>query len=117
MALAEGRPSETISMLEPVTFKPENANNVTIWSIAQLELKDWESAIKGLTYLTEDTWQRGLGSNKAFAMASLARAQAALGRPDDARKSYQAFFEFWKDADPDVPLLVQAREEFVKLGS
>ena len=117
VALAEGRPSETISMLEPVTFKPENANNVTIWSIAQLELKDWESAIKGLTYLTEDTWQRGLGSNKAFAMASLARAQAALGRPDDARKSYQAFFEFWKDADPDVPLLVQAREEFVKLGS
>lgn len=115
VALAEGRPSETISMLEPVTFKPENANNVTIWSIAQLELKDWESAIKGLTYLTEDTWQRGLGSNKAFAMASLARAQAALGRPDDARKSYQAFFEFWKDADADVPLLLQARDEFSKL--
>ena len=47
----------------------------------------------------------------------LARAQAALGKRDEARKSYQAFFEFWKDADPDVPLLVQARDEFAKLGS
>ena len=32
-------------------------------------------------------------------------------------QSYQKFFEIFKDADPDLPLLVQAREEFAKLGS
>ena len=48
-------------------------------------------------------------------MATLARVQAELGQKEEARKSYQNFFDLWKDADPDVPLLVQAREEFAKL--
>ena len=30
-------------------------------------------------------------------------------------ESYERFFELWKDADPDLPLLRQAREEFAKL--
>ena len=46
---------------------------------------------------------------------SLARVQVELGQKDEARKSYQKFFDLWKDADPDVPLLIQAREEFVRL--
>ncbi len=116
-AVAEGRPAEAISLLEPITFTPDNANSVTIWSIAQLELKDWESAVKGLTYLTEDTWQRSLGASKGFALASLARASVELGNRAEARRWYEALFEFWKDADQDIPILVQAHEEFAKLGS
>ncbi len=116
-ALAEGRPADTISSLEPLSFKPENANAVTLWSVAQLELKDWESAIKGLTFLTDDNWQRSLGTGKAFALASLARAQSELGNRAEARRWYQALFDFWKDADQDIPILVQAREAFAKLGS
>ena len=46
--------------------------------------------------------------------ATLARVQAQLGQKDEARRNYQKLFEMWKDADPDLPLLVQAREEFVK---
>ena len=42
-------------------------------------------------------------------MVSLARARAALGQTAEARKLYEQFFELWKDADPDVPLLVRAR--------
>ena len=38
-----------------------------------------------------------------------------MGKTDEARKSYQKFFELFKDADPDLPLLVKAREEFSKL--
>ena len=33
------------------------------------------------------------------------------------RAAYQRFFELWKNADADVPLLVQARAEFEKLGT
>jgi hypothetical protein len=40
-----------------------------------------------------------------------------MGQKDEARKNYQKLFEIWKDADPDLPLLVQARQEFDKLGS
>jgi len=117
LALAEGKPSDAVPLLEPLTFTPENADAIGMWTIAKIQLEDWPAAIKGLTSLTEDTWQRGLGTTKAFAMVHLARAHVATGNPAEARKAYQAFFDFWKAADPDVPLLVQAREEFSKLGS
>lgn len=117
LALAEAKPDEAVPLLEPVTFTPEHADVISMWTIAKIQLKDWPDAIKGLTSLTEDTWQRGLGTTKAFAMVELARAHAAQGNRDEARKRYQAFFDFWKDADPDIPMLLQAHEEFGKLGS
>jgi hypothetical protein len=32
-----------------------------------------------------------------------------------AKTAYQEFFALWKDADPDIPLLNQARTEYSKL--
>jgi hypothetical protein len=32
-----------------------------------------------------------------------------------ARTAYQHFFALWKDADPDIPILKQARAEYVRL--
>jgi len=32
-----------------------------------------------------------------------------------ARKAYQDFFALWKDAEPDNPILIQARKEYEKL--
>ena len=110
--MGEGRPAEAAALFEPVTFEPSKGEIVAMWTVAQVQAKNWEPALKGLNLLAADTWQRGLGTAKAFAMVEIARAHAALGRRDEARKSYQAFFEFWKNADPDVPLLLQAREEF-----
>ena len=45
------------------------------------------------------------------------RVHARLGETDVARKSYQKFFDIFKDADPDLPLLADAHAEFAKLGS
>jgi len=117
VALAEAKPAEVVQLLEPVTFTPENVDFVSMWTIAKIQLKDWPSAMKGLAAMTEDTWQRNLGTMKAFALVETARAHAQMGNSAEARKAYQAFFAFWKDADPDVPLLLQAHEEFGKLGS
>lgn len=113
--MGEGRPAEAAGLFEPVTFEPSRGEVVAIWTVAKVQAKDWEAALKGLDLLAADTWQRGLGTAKAFAMVESARAHTALGRRDEARKRYQAFFEFWKNADPDVPLLLQAREEFARL--
>jgi hypothetical protein len=44
-----------------------------------------------------------------------ARAQAIAGSAHAARNSYQRFFELWKTADPDLPILKFARAEFAKL--
>jgi hypothetical protein len=32
-----------------------------------------------------------------------------------ARAAYQDFLAFWKDADPDIPILKQAKTEYAKL--
>jgi hypothetical protein len=32
-----------------------------------------------------------------------------------ARAAYQDFFVLWRDADPDIPILVVAKSEYAKL--
>ena len=45
----------------------------------------------------------------------LARAYAILRDPSKAKRSYENFLAIWKDADPDIPVLVQAKAEYAKL--
>ena len=45
----------------------------------------------------------------------LARALAKSGDAAGARRSYQDAFAIWKDADADLPLLVEARKEYAAL--
>jgi hypothetical protein len=45
----------------------------------------------------------------------LCRTQSLSGDKDKARASYQAFLSLWKDADPDIPILKQAKAEYAKL--
>jgi tetratricopeptide (TPR) repeat protein len=45
----------------------------------------------------------------------MARGSALAGDTANARKAFQDFLELWKDADPDVPILQQAKAEYAKL--
>jgi hypothetical protein len=51
----------------------------------------------------------------ALAHLGLARAYALQGDTTKARTVYQDFFALWKDADPDIPVLQQAKAEYAKL--
>jgi len=51
----------------------------------------------------------------ALARLGKARAETAENATADAKISYQQFFTLWKDADPDIPLLKQAKLEAAKL--
>jgi tetratricopeptide (TPR) repeat protein len=51
----------------------------------------------------------------AMARLGLARAYALQGNRAKARAAYQDFLILWKDADPDVPVLKQAKAEYAKL--
>jgi serine/threonine protein kinase len=46
----------------------------------------------------------------------LGRAYAMTGDAAKARAAYQDFFALWKDADPDIPILKQAKAEYAKLN-
>jgi eukaryotic-like serine/threonine-protein kinase len=49
-----------------------------------------------------------------LAYLGLARAYAQQGDADKAKAAYENFFNTWKDADPNVPILEQARYEYMK---
>ena len=115
-ALAENQPAEAVTLLEPISFDASQADAVNIWTIAKTMAGDWPAAAKGLTLLTSQG-RGGLNPTRPYAYAMLARVQAQTAQKEEARQSYQKLFEIWKDADPDLPLLIQARAEYNKLGS
>ena len=46
---------------------------------------------------------------------ALARVHLLAGDVEKARAEYREFFDFWKDADRDIPILREAKEEYAKL--
>jgi tetratricopeptide (TPR) repeat protein len=51
----------------------------------------------------------------ALAHLGLARAYMLQGDTAKAKAAYQDFLTLWKDADPDLPVLQQAKKEYQKL--
>jgi tetratricopeptide (TPR) repeat protein len=61
---------------------------------------------------------RGVVRNRplgALGRLGLARAYTIQGDNTKARAAYQDFLTIWKDADPDLPVLIQAKAEYAKL--
>ena len=61
---------------------------------------------------------RGIVLNEpigALAHLQLAHAYSLQGNAAKARAAYQYFLTLWKDADSDVPILKQAKDEYAKL--
>ncbi len=51
----------------------------------------------------------------ALARLGLARAHVMQGDTAKAKAAYQDFLTLWKDADPDIPILIAAKAEYAKL--
>ena len=50
------------------------------------------------------------------ALYEAARLEQQIGKADEARGHYREFLEYWGDADMDVPMVEQAREQLAELG-
>ena len=51
----------------------------------------------------------------SLAHLQIGRAYTLSGDTAKAKAAYQTFLNLWKDADPDIPILKQAKAEFAKL--
>jgi eukaryotic-like serine/threonine-protein kinase len=51
----------------------------------------------------------------ALAHVGLARAYSLSGDTAKAKSAYQDFFSLWKSADPDIPILKEAKTEYARL--
>ncbi len=121
IALQRNDPQQAIAILEAAL--PYELGNqgygplypVYIRGMAYLQMKQGEQAAAEFNKILK---HRGLMKNSplaALAQLQLGRAQAMSGETPAARKSYQDFFANWKNADPDIPVLLQAKAEYAKL--
>lgn len=79
---------------------------------------DMHDGAKALVEYQKIADHRGLSpTSPLYALARLGTARAYLQQGDNnkARTAYQDFFAVWKDADPEVPILKQAKTEYEKL--
>jgi serine/threonine protein kinase/tetratricopeptide (TPR) repeat protein len=51
----------------------------------------------------------------ALAHLQIGRAYAMQGDTSKAKAAYQDFLKLWKDADPDIPILIAAKAEYARL--
>ncbi len=78
------------------------------------EQKGAEAAAQFQEILDHRGWS-ALSYFYPLAHVGLARAAVLQGDTAKARKAYQDFFALWKDADPDTPILIEAKKEYEKL--
>jgi tetratricopeptide (TPR) repeat protein len=74
------------------------------------KIADHKGASWGATWV-HPNW----GQYYSLSYLGMARGSALAGDSAKARKAFQVFFELWKDADPGIPILQQAKAEFAKL--
>jgi hypothetical protein len=119
VALQHRDPNRAIELLQPMsTLELGDAGTllpVYLRGEAYLLLHDANhAAIEFQKFIDH----RGLVVNTtpaALARLGLARAYALQANTAKARAAYQDFFVLWKDADPEIPVMRQAKSEYSRL--
>ena len=101
---------------ELTTWGPlPNLYSAYLGGLAQLRLGDGRAAAAELRKVLGHPGLVEFWAIGPMARVQLARAQRLMGDDAGARASYEEFFALWKDADDDLPLYREAREEYRRL--
>ena len=120
IALNQGNAAKAIELLQPTSayefgFAAGVAPNY-LRGLAYLKLHQGKQAADEFQKIID---HRGVCllslPTCSLAHLQLGRARAEAGDTGGARTAYQDFFALWKDADPDVPILKEAKSEYAKL--
>jgi eukaryotic-like serine/threonine-protein kinase len=119
LALQHKNPKRAVELLQ-VTGPIELGDNGDFFPIylrgeAYLMLHDGNSAAAEFQKFMDHRGRVGNFPWGALARLQLARACALSGDKTKAKIAYQDFLTLWSDADPDLPILKQARVEYAKL--
>jgi eukaryotic-like serine/threonine-protein kinase len=109
-----GNTARAVDLLAPVTQYP---NGAVSYHRAKAYLAAGEHA-KAAADFGNVIDHRGWPEWEVFAplaQLGLARAYAMQGDRESSRKAYDDFFTTWKDADPDIRILRQAKAEYKNL--
>jgi eukaryotic-like serine/threonine-protein kinase len=83
--------------------------------MAYLKLRRAEVAASEFKAVLEHRGVSPIDPTLEMSQLGLARAYTLQGGTAKAKAAYQNFLTLWKDADPDIPVLKEAKAEHAKL--
>jgi eukaryotic-like serine/threonine-protein kinase len=121
LALNAGRAAEAVKVLAPfqgsMLINGPGLLSVMTYGRALLQAGDFAAAISEFTRILDHPGLDPTAIEHPLALVWLGRTHARAGDVAEARKAYEQFLALWKDADPDVPILLEAKAEYAKLAS
>jgi eukaryotic-like serine/threonine-protein kinase len=105
--LENGQGAEAAAEFKKITDHAGLVLNCPLGALASLEL--------GRAYALEAGLLPTKDEIKHRTQPELTQSRQQLDALDKARKSYENFLALWKDADPDIPILREARAEYATL--
>ncbi|MBZ5719547.1 MAG: protein kinase [Acidobacteriia bacterium] len=116
IALDHGDAAKVIDELDgAMVYARSNTGLLYLRGVAYLKLGRPEDAIQAFQRILDLRGVSFFDPAMAVAKLGLGRAYALQGDKASSRVAYQDFFAMWKDADPDVPLLREAKAEYAKV--
>jgi len=114
--LNHGNPGKAIDLLDSaLVYARANSGVLYVRGNAFLKAGRGGDAVQAFQRLLDMKNVITVDPLMPLAKVGLARAYAMAGDRARSRVAYQDFFAVWKDADPDVPVLRQAKAEYGKL--
>jgi len=114
--LQRKNPNRAIAVLEAAKpYGVSDVGSIYVRGEAYLQAHDGANAAAEFQKILDHRGVSPLDAAYALARLGVGRALVLEGQTAKARATYQDFLAFWKDADPDIPVLKQAKEEYEKL--
>ncbi len=114
--LRRGHAAKAVELLRSaVPYERMTLSVPYIRGMAYLQLKDGAAATTEFKRIVDSPGIFPFTPEHCAALLGLARAYALQKDAVHARATYQDFLTLWKDADPDIPLLKQAKAEYANL--
>jgi serine/threonine protein kinase/tetratricopeptide (TPR) repeat protein len=115
LALSAGRLQEAYDTAVEAGKSLDRPFSRFVAGLAALRLRRSDDATKAFKTILADRGKIGLSPMVGASYVLLGRAHAEAGRAAEARQAYEEAFKIWRDADADLPLLVEARNEYAVL--
>jgi eukaryotic-like serine/threonine-protein kinase len=117
--LRRNNPNAAIELLE-ASRRYERGYAAGYWTLyvrgqAYLQQRDGTRAASEFRKILDSPGVNVNAGLYSLAHLQAARALALTAEAAHSRKAYEDFFKLWKDADPDIPILQEARREYEKL--
>ncbi len=116
---SRGNPTEALQLLESVRRYDlgliAGLYNNYLRGLAYLDLKRGPEAAAEFQKIIDHRGVDAMSELRPLAHMGLARAAAISGDVAKSRTAYQNFFALLKDADADLPILIQAKKEYEQL--